>query len=300
VTGLPAGHRNTTPEQAARDALIDPFEALERPEASHVDVLLAGLLRLSPGVVDWAEVLEMIFAHPHLNLVDPYRRIAAGVLPVTGSELHQFFWSAAHLLTARGHADLLPEVAAGFSRLDQASYDAQALVSIEEYLLEAHHDEEALRLIEQFLPCVRTDHEQGEVHHATLMQQCERIFHLRIGRLLTTGIEPGGAPAAVAERLWRDIKDELPYPEFTNHLAALLCQPPPRREWSFKDFVLPRDIPGDDDMTRRQAMHLHATLLEVARQSWQLDQIPPGSGLLGLLELVLSVYESCSIFQRRC
>jgi hypothetical protein len=288
--GLRAGGGNTLPEQDGRDAMMDVFESLDRPQDSDVDVLLTRLLPLPAGVVDWAEVMEMIFAHPHLDVVNPFHRIAAGVHPLPQSQLYHFFDSAAHVLTARGHADLLPEVAAGFSRLDQASYDAEALVWVEEYLLEAHHDEEALRLLEQFLPCVRTDQEAGEVHTATLIQQCDRIFHLRIGRLLRIGVEPGSAPAEVAEHLWRDIKDELPYAQFTEHLAGLLCEPPQGREWSVKDFVLPRDIPGDDDMTRGQAMHLHGTLLEVARESWQHSHTPPGSGLVGLLELLLSIY----------
>jgi hypothetical protein len=51
--------------------------------------------------------------------------------------------------------DLLPEVAVGFCKLDARAYDADALIHIEDYLLAAHFEGEALHLAERFLPAAR-------------------------------------------------------------------------------------------------------------------------------------------------
>jgi len=43
----------------------------------------------------------------------------------------------------------------GFCRLDRDTYDADALVHLEDYLLAGHFDAETLQLAEHFLPAAR-------------------------------------------------------------------------------------------------------------------------------------------------
>src|SRR5438105_38151 len=67
--------------------------------------------------------------------------------------------AAAEEFDNRGFRDLLPEVAVEFRKLDGESYDADALKHLEDYLLAAGFDAEALRICEHFLPILREDSE---------------------------------------------------------------------------------------------------------------------------------------------
>lgn len=137
--------------------LMARIAAPARPGAAELERILAALLELPPGRVDWAEVLELIAQHRHLDLVDAYRRIAADAPHTPESRMAWFYAAAAEQLVRRGHAVLLPEVAAAFRRLDGRSYDASALGFLQDELVAADYGDVALELAERFMPDVRAD-----------------------------------------------------------------------------------------------------------------------------------------------
>ena len=116
--------------------------------------MLEELLRLPPGETDWCDLFHAFARRDHNDLPSVFRRIA-GAIPHTGEEgISFFYWAAAEEFDRRGHRNLLPEVAAGFRKLDGETYDADALSHVEDYLLVAGYDAETLELKNGWSPLV--------------------------------------------------------------------------------------------------------------------------------------------------
>jgi hypothetical protein len=184
---------------------------------------------------------------------------------------------------------MLPEIAEGAGQLDPESCDPEVLGMLEDCLLQAHHAEPALQLAERCLPLFRAQLEAGKIQSFAMGQHCLRLFHLRAGHLLRPGVEEAATHDAASAYLTRQIPDLLP--DYVARVVEVLSEPPPRNGWKREDFALPDGLITDEDAAHAKGVHLHGTLLAVARESWQNDGIPPECGVEGLNDVLDSFHD---------
>jgi hypothetical protein len=175
---------------------------------------------------------------------------------------------------------MLPEIADDAGQLDPESCDPVVLAMLEDCLLQAHHAEPALQLAERCLPMLRAQLEAGKIQSFAMGQHCLRLFHLRAGHLLRSGVEEAVTQDAASAYLTREIPDLLP--DYVARVAEVLNEPAPRPGWKRADFVLPDALSNDEDAAHAKSVHLQGTLLVVARESWRHERIPPECGVEGL------------------
>lgn len=115
-----------------------------------IDILLSDSAEID---LDWPDVLTHLHHVQFPELPEVYRKIAGALGPHTKGVAY-FFLAAAEIFDDPA---LLRETAAGFARLDARSYDADVLQYIEDRLIVAGLEDEALMLAERFLPIMRKD-----------------------------------------------------------------------------------------------------------------------------------------------
>jgi hypothetical protein len=249
------------------------------------------LLALPPDATDWAAVMHVFARQNHPELPEVFRRIADAVPHTKGTEMAYFYWAAAEEFARKKHESLLPEVAVGFCKLDQHTYDADALVHLEDYLLAGHFDAETLQLAEHFLPAVREGAREGTLMPHVVPEMCALIFQLRVGLALRS--EPGGgtSPELLAQALRRDIEEEIDT-EAVRRASIMICGHEPRSVWGVEDFELIKGDITESDEAWQDCLRLNDTLMGVARQSWQSERFPAGCGLRGLYKVLESAYDA--------
>jgi hypothetical protein len=272
------------------NAFWDELEALNSPSAAQMDDLLGKLLE-SPEGDDWADLLHAFAKHNHPDLPRVFRRIASVIAHTKEAGTAFFYWAAAEEFIRTKRTDLLPEVAAGFCKLDARAYDADALVHLEDYLLAAHFEREALQLAERFLPAGREGVATGRLMPHAVAELSELIFQLRLGLALRSETTDAGAsPEALADALRQDIGDEIDV-EAARRAALTIFRRSPDLIWTHPDFELVRGDIRKSKKAWQQCLRLYDTLLGVSREAWQNEGFPPGCGFRGLNRLLESIYE---------
>lgn len=199
-----------------------------------------------------------------------------------------FYWAAVEEFSGDNLSALVPELVEGLCRLDGQSYDADALLHIEDYLLAAHFETEVLRLAEHFLLIERED---GGLMSYTVPDTCSLIFQLRVGIALRSGVHAAASQEALAQALGRDIEEEIDA-EAVAHAVRVICEPDSRSEWTRAHFAL---VAGDirtNDQAWQECLRLYDTLTAVARDAWRCESFSPGCAFLGLSRLLESVYSA--------
>ena len=262
---------------AKLDALWAAFDAHESPTPGQSEILLNGLLAQPPEATEWGEVMHALARSDHPDLPGVFRRIGAVVSRMRGTEPAFFYWSAAEEFVDHGLSHLLPEVAAGFQKLDPDSYDPEALGRILDYLLAEGFDADALRLAEHFQPIL--------VASADLMDwvapdQCQMIFELRVGQALCAAPPVDAATETIAAGLRAGIEDEVHLDAATMAAAIVSGQTPPP-VWTRAQFDL---VAGDlrIDENWQAYLRFSAALIRVAQEAWQTENATPGPAFHGL------------------
>ncbi len=280
------------------NALWEAFDALAQPTPAQMGDLLGNLLALSTEFTEWNEVMHTFSKHDHPDLLEVFRRIVAGVSRVEGTDMAFFYWAAAEEFTRKDLVGCLPEVAAGFCKLDHDAYDADALAHLEDYLLAAHFDAETLELTEHFLPAAREGAGDGRLMPYVVPIMCELVFQLRVGIALRSEPDSDASPEALAQVLRRGVEEDVDA-EAADRAAALICDQRPRSTWTRADFNLVKGDIGKDDEAWQECLRLYDTLMGVAREAWRSERIPPACGLRGLSKILESVYDARDKAQKK-
>lgn len=277
------------PEVRSRlDALWRTYDAVRQPTAAQMDEFLGELLAMPPEATSWTALLHEFARRKHPDLRAVFRRIAAAVPHTEETRMAFFYWAAAEEIPGDNLSALVPELVEGFCRLDRHSYDADALLHIEDYLLAGHFEAEVLRLAEHFLPIERED---GGLMDYAEPDTCSLIFQLRVGIALRSGPHAAGSLEALAHALGRDIEEEIDA-EAIAHAARVICDPDSRSAWTRECFAL---VAGDirtSDQAWQECLHLYDTLIGVAHDAWRCENFPPGCAILGLSGLLESIYSA--------
>jgi hypothetical protein len=246
-----------------------------------VNALLDELLHHKPEETEWDDVLTTLRNRQYPDLAGVFRRIDRE-LPDDTEDKALFYWAAAEVLD---EPDLLREVTAGFVRLDAHSYNADALLNVENRLLAAGLEDETLQLCERFLPIVEVD--CGLLPHA-VPELIHRILHLRLGRLVRH--HSGGT--IDLERVMRDMVAGLPEGVALGPLRKgveilLGLAPEPKVTRKNLAFVLAtrKKIPQNETFC------VWNTLLRAVREAFLIDGAAPGQALCAM-DLLLDAAES--------
>ena len=277
------------PETLRRlDELWIPFEALSKPTAEQMDTLLSGLLELPAEATDWADLFHRFARAGHPELPAVFRRIAGNVAHTAEAGLAYFYWAAAEEMTHRGHRQLLPEVAAGFQKLDLESYDADALWQLKDWLLAAGFETETLALEEHFLPILRAD---DELMPYAAPDTCNLIFELRVGAHLRDDSTPEPDVNRLTAELRRNIEADI-HLDSARNAAAVIAICSPETPGSRAEFELVMGDITEDTKAWEDCLRLFRALVQVAREAWRFEQRSPGCALRGLTLMLNSVYDA--------
>ena len=272
------------------NAFWDELEAVKSPSVPQMDDLLGKLLE-SPEGDDWADLLHAFAKHNHPDLPGVFRKIARVIAHTKEAGTAYFYWAAAEEFIRAKRMDLLPEIAAGFCKLNGRAYDADALVHIQDYLLAAHFESEVLQLAECFLRAGREGVASGKLMPHAVAEQSEIIFQLRLGLALRSETTDADAsPDSLGDVLRQGIEDEIDV-EAARRAALLIARRSPALTWTNADFEL---VHGDIRKSKKawqQCLRLYDTLMGVAREAWKNDGFPSGCGFRGLNRLLESIYE---------
>lgn len=265
------------------------LEILSQPTVGQMDHLLGQLLALPPepqAGASWHDVLHRFSQLKHPDLPGVFRRIAAAVPHTQKTGMAIFYWAAAGIFTQHGLPQMLPEVATGFRRLDAGSYDADALVYVEDYLMAGDFEAEALALAERFLPIERAD---DTLMPDAVPQQCNLIFELRAGRALRDGASHAASPDALARDLRQDIEKEI-HEDIARQAATIATDSAPVLVWTRPQFDLVAGDISTDDKAWQDCQRMFGMLVRVAQEAWHHDARPPGCALQGLTHMLKSVF----------
>jgi hypothetical protein len=95
----------------------------------------------------------------------------------------------------------------------------------------------------------------------------------------------------LAEELRRDLDEDVS-PEAARSAAGVITGQSPPPAWSRSEFALVSgDISTDADAWQ-ECLRLFRTLMQVAREAWQVEQYPPACALRGLNLMLTSVYRA--------
>jgi hypothetical protein len=269
------------------DRLWNDFEAVAQPTVAQMNEFLSELLSLESETTDWGDVVHRFGRLSHPDLPGVFRRIADAVPHTEASGMAFFYWAAAEEFTRRGAPHLLPEVAAGFRRLDVDNYDPDALSNVEDLLLAAGFDAETLQLAEHFLPVERVDE---DLMPYAVPRRCGLIFELRVGQALRERPPGNGLPDTLAKQLRTNIEAEIH--EDSGRLAAeIIAGARSDAPWEKSQFELVTGDISKDDAAWQDCLRLFGTLIRIAREAWLLETRPPGCSFRGLSLLLKSVYD---------
>jgi hypothetical protein len=291
---IPSTPKETAPRplseaEIKRRVLWDAFDLLTPPTVGQMDDLLGNLLALPPDGTEWDDVIHLFAHHNHPELPAVFRRIASAVPHTQETGMALFYWAAAEEFVRKKLVKLLPEVAAGFCKLDSHTYDADALAHLEDYLLASHFDVETLQLAEHFLPAAREGDRDGRLLPHAVPEMCGLIFHLRVGLALCSDMDAGASSELLAETLRRDIEEEI-NAEAARRAATMICDGASHSTWTRADFELVKGDIRKSDVAWQDCLRLYDTLMGVARESWQSESISPGCGFRILSTMLESAY----------
>jgi hypothetical protein len=272
------------PELAARaNQLWKGFAATKSPSAEQMDAHLTNLLALPLEATNWGEVLRRFARLGHADLPAVFRRIALAVPHVRPNGMSWFYWGAAEDFTLRRRSEMLPEIAAGFQKLDLASYNPDALGHLLDYLLGYGYETAALTLAEHFLPIQRED---TNLLEWVVPECCRLIYSLRLGhqfRSLTAGLTVD----AMAQQLRQGLEEGVA--EDAARLGAeIACQHAPEPTWNRNCFDLLRDSPDPTKPSRPAQLRIVAAQMWVAKEGYDADHAPAGCTLYGLQRIQFS------------
>jgi hypothetical protein len=276
------------PSEVRREVnrLWEEYRRLERPSTEQMNALLDQLLVLPPEATSWSELFEDFARYEHADLPAVFRRIAAGVRPTRGAALGFFYLTAFETFVPRGQIDLVPEIVAGFCRLDGESYNIDALKNVEDWVRAVGCDAEALALAERFLPVVHSD--DNLLPHVA-PDTAQLIFHLRAGVQLREAPGSNPDPATLARELRRDIEDEIDG-DYIQRTAEVISVPDRAQSFTHGDFVFPSDT-QTGPAGREKGLRCFETLVHVAREAWEIERRAPGTVLHGMVLLVRAAYD---------
>ena len=269
------------------DELWAWFEGSSRPSAAQMDEWLDALLALPTEATSWSEVLHACAEKTHAELPAVFRKIAAAVPHTRETKMSFFYWAAAEEFARHGLSAVLPEVASGFMRLDERTYDADALAHLQDMLLAERLETEALALAKRFLSIVSGD---GGLMPYAAIEQCNLVFQLRAGMALRGALEASTSPGAVAQAL-RDGLEEDIEDEAIDRAARVACDAADPA-WTRACFNLVTGDIRESEQAWRDCLRLYDALLRVAREAWRSDGVPPGWAFVALERLLASVYRS--------
>jgi hypothetical protein len=280
----------TLPTETERqlDELWLAFEGLSKPTTEQMDTFLSRLLELPTEETSWSDLFHRFARAGHPDLPMVFRRIAGNVAHTKEAGLGFFYWAAAEELTRHDHRQLLPEVAAGFRKLDLHSYDPDALWHLEDWLLAENFEAETLTLVEHFLPILRAD--DGLMPYS-VPQACNLIFELRVSAHLRNDHHPEPDVQRLADELRRNMEEDI-HPDSARAAAAVIADRSPATTWARAEFELVRGDIKEDTKAWEDCLRLLRTLVQVAREAWRLDQRSPGCALRGLTLMLNSVYDT--------
>jgi SEC-C motif-containing protein len=277
-------------EPPEADKLWRDLELLKCPTSEQMDLFLEKFLALPPGETDWCDLFHFFASRHHNDLPTVFRRIA-GVIPHTREEGISFlYWATVEEFYRRGYKNLLPEVAAGFRKLDGQNYDVDALNHLEDYLLAAGFDAETLELDEHFLPVLRDD---NNLMPHVIPEVCQRIFELRVGAELCSGVDSTRSLESISQSLRCGIEEEI-HEDAATYVSRIIIGQTLPGQWTRGDFDLVIGNIRTDDGVWRDFLRLNGALVRAAKQAWQVDQVAPGCAFTGLTLMLNSVYPSHS------
>jgi len=266
----------------------DAFKALPNPTHEQMNTFLSHLLELPAEPTEWADLFHRFARASHPELPAVFRRIAGNVPHTKEAGMAFYYWAAAEEFTRCGHPQLLPEVAAGFRKLDLQSYDPDALWHLLDWLLAANFETETLALAEHFLPILRAD--DGLMDYS-VPDLCDKIFELRAGARLREDQNPGPDVERVAEELRRNMEEDI-HLDSARAAATVIANRSQATPWSRAEFELVSGDIREDTKAWEDCLRLFRTLLQVAREAWRVEQRTPGCALLGLTLMLNSVYRA--------
>ncbi len=280
---------SSPPSEVSRrlDALWRAFDAVHQPTVVQMDEFVGELLALPPEATSWNELLHALARRHHPNLQAVFRRIATAVPHTKETRMGFFYWAAVEEFPNNLSA-LVPELVEGFCRLDLHSYDADALLHIEDYLLAGHFDAEVLRLAEHFLHMERDD---GGLMPYAVLDTCSLIFQLRVGIALRSGPQAAESVETLTQALGRNIENEIDA-EAIAHAVRAISRPDSNPAWTRAHFAL---VAGDIRTSAtawQECLRLYDTLIGVARDAWRCGNFPPGCAFLGLSRLLEFIYSA--------
>jgi len=277
-----------TETQRELDELWNAFKAWSNPTTEQMDALLSRLLELPAEETDWGDVFHR-FAHGgHVELPAVFRKISGNVAHTAGAGLAFYYWVAAEELIRHGRRELLPEVAAGFGKLDLESYDPDALWHLMDWLQAESLEAETLALAERFLPILRAD---DRLMPYTVPEVCNLIFELRVGAHLRNDKNPESDMQRLAAELRRNMEKEID-PDAGRNAAAVIASGAQAAPWSRADFELVSGDIQSDNTAWEDCLRLFRAQMQVAREAWRFEQRSPGCALRGLSLMLESVYEA--------
>ena len=282
--------QDTLPPETRRrlDELWNAFEALSKPTTQQMDTFLSALLEFPAEATDWADLFHRFARASHPELPAVFHRIAGNVTHTAETGLAFYYWAAAEEFVRCGHPQLLPEVAAGFRKLDLDSYDAEALWYLIDWLLAESFEAETRALAEHFLPILRAD--EGLMPE-TVPQACNLIFELRVGAHLRHDKNSEPDVERLAKELRRNVEEDI-HLDAGRSVAAVIAGDSPATPWSRAEFELVMGDVSEDSKAWEDCLRLFCLLVHVAREAWHFEQQPPGRALRGLTLMLNSVYDA--------
>jgi len=278
----------TLPTEIERrvDELWTEFEELPKPTMEQMDTFLGRLLELPTEATDWGELLHQFARAGHADLPAVFRRIAGNLAHTPEAAMAYYYWGAAEVMSQRGHQQLLPEVAAGFQKLDLESYNPDALWHLLDCLLAEGFEAETLALAEHFLPILRAD---DDLIGYTVVETCNLIFELRVGAHLRDDTNSAPEVKRLAEELRRDLEEDV-HPDTALAAAAVIADRAPAPPWSRAEFEFLKGSIKEGTKAWEDCMRLVRAAVQVAREAWRSEQRSPGGALHGLSLMLNSVY----------
>ena len=277
------------------DGLWDGFLANKEPTAEETAAFVEGLLELPHHATSWSDLLHQLAGAGHPALPAAFRRIADSVAHTHDTAMSYFYWAAAEEFAARDLPELLPEVAAGFRKLDLESYDADALAHLADWLLAEGFEAEVLALGEHFLPILRAD---DRLMPYAAPDTALLIFDMRVGKHLRTGVRPDADVERLADELRRNLEEDIS-PDAARIAAEVITGQAPPPAWSRAEFGLVSGNVATDAKARQDAQRLYRVQMHIAREAWELDRCPAGCTLYGLNLVLNSVYRAQADHQKQ-
>lgn len=273
-------HTNKEPDFPAEvtDAINeawDDFESIDSPTYEQANAFLDLLLVQPAEAVEWSEVFDEIMRIDHSDIFKIFYRIA-DELPASSSCQFSFIcWSIAEFTKKRQTPERLLEIADRMVKFNPESCDPTALSGVFELLLTHGFITEAIDLVVEFLPFLRTS---KDVMNWVVPSITKEIFLLRLGLLISSNTEVDQDIESLHLSLCDGMMDEID--QFQTH-GALQYLMQDRETFTRESFILPisKKQTSQQEIIRNK---LFQAFVEIARDAWQTDHRNPSLTLIGL------------------